>query len=133
MPTRVSMPMPVFPESIDHVPEAMRVAYYNAGARYLIDGQVREWTGPCQEVLSPICVGRDGNCQPFALGHYPIMTQTESKQALDAATRAYNHGCGAWPTMSVADRIHHVESFVPRMVAQRAEVGSVHVGDWQVE
>jgi glyceraldehyde-3-phosphate dehydrogenase (NADP+) len=130
MPTRVSTPATVFPISADQIPESMRVDHYSAGARYLIDGQVRPWDGPCQEVHAPICLGPAGNCQPFALGHYPLMTTDVARQALDAACRAYRHGCGDWPTMSVAERIRHVEAFVPRMVAVRDEV--VRLLMWEI-
>ena len=67
------------------------------------------------------CTGNDGPVQ-YKLGHYPLMTEAESLQALDAACKAYDKGCGDWPTMSVADRIRHVEGFMPRMQAVRDEV-----------
>jgi len=130
MPTRVSHPAPVFPKSAADIPAHMRVDYYGAGSRYLMNGQVREWDGPCQEVLSPVCIGDSRGPQPYALGHYPLMTPEQSREALDAACRAYDHGCGAWPTMSVADRIRHVAAFVPRMEAVRDEV--VRLLMWEI-
>lgn len=130
MPTRVSTPAPVFPGAIEQIPVEMRVEYYQQGARYLIDGQVREWNGPLQEVLSPVCVGPHDTQQQYALGRYPLMGTTESEEALAAACRAYGHGCGDWPTMSIADRIRHVESFVPRMQAVRDEV--VRLLMWEI-
>ena len=42
MPTRVSSPAKVFPDSLEQIPPEMRVEYYGAGSRYLINGQVRE-------------------------------------------------------------------------------------------
>ena len=119
MPTRVSTPANVFPGSLEQVPAEVRVPYYHAGARYLIGGQVREWSGPCQEVFSPVCVNGPNGPQPYALGHYPLMTPTEALQALAAARQAYDNGCGAWPTMAVSDRIRHVEAFIPRTVPGR--------------
>ncbi|NLE61736.1 MAG: aldehyde dehydrogenase family protein, partial [Planctomycetes bacterium] len=129
MATTVSSPATIFPR-IEEIPENIRIGYYEGGARYLIDGAVSTWTGPCQEVLSPVCVtGRDGPT-PFKLGHYPLMTEAESIQALDAACKAYGKGCGSWPTMSVADRIRHVEAFMPRMQAVRDEV--VRLLMWEI-
>ncbi len=129
MPTTVSSPAPVFPRVID-IPEAARVGYYAQGGRYLIDGRVRDWTGPCQEVFSPVCVVDGGAPAPFKLGHYPLMTKADALDALEAACRAYGRGCGAWPTMSVHERIHHVEAFIPRMQAVRDEV--VRLLMWEI-
>jgi glyceraldehyde-3-phosphate dehydrogenase (NADP+) len=50
------------------------------------------------------------------------MGEDEAIQALEAAEKAYGKGCGDWPTMSVGDRIRHMESFVPRMEAVREDV-----------
>jgi len=129
MTTRVNAPARVFPTTIEDVLAEMRIAYYEAGAQYLIDGQVLRWDGPFQEVLSPVCIG-DGQPKPFALGRYPLMTVEQAQKALAAAKRAYDHGCGAWPTMSVADRIGHMEAFIPRMEAVREEV--VRLLMWEI-
>jgi len=129
MSTRVAAPAPVFPTA-NEVPGAHRVRYYTEGARYLIDGKVRTWDGPCEEVLSPVCVRDDGQAAPYALGHYPLMTADESRQAEEAAVQAWDHGCGEWPTMSVADRIRCVEAFIPRMQAVRDEV--VRLLMWEI-
>jgi glyceraldehyde-3-phosphate dehydrogenase (NADP+) len=129
MSTTVANPAPVFPSRAG-VPAERRVEYYADGARYLIDGQVHTWTGPCQEVLSPVCLTDGGEARPYALGHYPLMTAQESELALEAAVRAWGRGCGEWPTMSVAERIRHVEAFIPRMQAVRDEV--VNLLMWEI-
>ena len=56
------------------------------------------------------------------LGSYPLLTEEQSLEALDAACRAYDHGRGLWPTMSVEERIKHVEAFAYKMKEQREEV-----------
>jgi glyceraldehyde-3-phosphate dehydrogenase (NADP+) len=129
MPTKVSQPAPVFPVTLDAVPAALRVPYYD-GARYLIDGVVRAWRGPCQEVLSPVCIGGPQDAQPYRLGRYPLMTPEDALAALAGAQRAYEHGRGVWPMMTVAERIGHLETFVPRMEAQRDEV--VRLLMWEI-
>lgn len=73
-------------------------------------------------MLSPICETVDGVVRQKRIGSYPMLTEKESLEALDAACRAYDHGRGAWPTMSVAERIRHVEVFAFRMQEQRGEV-----------
>jgi len=130
VPTPVRTPAAVFPTSVDAVPPEVRVPYYEHGARYLLDGRVHRWNGPCQEVSSPILVGPPDRRRPYALGHYPLMTSQEALEALAAAERAYDHGRGTWPTMSVADRIRHVQDFIPRMVAVRDEV--VRLLMWEI-
>jgi glyceraldehyde-3-phosphate dehydrogenase (NADP+) len=97
---------------------------------YLVNGQVCKWTGPMQEVYSPVYVRNEDAPEPVRIGAYPLLTQTESLQALDAAIAAYDHGRGVWPTMSVAERIHHMEQFVFRMIEQKDRV--VHLLMWEV-
>ncbi len=75
---------------------------------YLINGEIRVWDGPRQEVLSPVWVKSVTDLTPIFIGEYPLLTETEAIQALDAAVTAYDHGRGLWPTMSVAERIDHM-------------------------
>jgi glyceraldehyde-3-phosphate dehydrogenase (NADP+) len=51
-----------------------------------------------------------------------LLTSKEALEALDAAVQAYDLGHGLWPTMSVTDRIEHVEKFIVSMRAQRDQV-----------
>jgi len=111
----------MFP-SDDGVPAAYRFAEPIEQRDYLCDGEIRQWTGPQQDVLSPICETVDGVVRQRRIGSYPMLTEKESLEALDAACRAYDHGRGAWPTMPVAERIRHMESFAFRMQEQRGEV-----------
>ena len=97
---------------------------------YLVDGRVCKWTGPMQEVWSPVYVQDAGAPGPVRIGAYPLLTETESLQALDAAVAAYDHGRGVWPTMSVGERIHHMEQFVFRMIEQKDRV--VRLLMWEV-
>lgn len=104
------------------IPEQYRLASPVEQSRYLCGGEIREWSGPRQEVLSPICVATDGRVEQKVIGTYPMLTEKESLEALHAACAAYDHGRGAWPTMSVEERIRHVEAFACRMTEQRDEV-----------
>jgi glyceraldehyde-3-phosphate dehydrogenase (NADP+) len=97
---------------------------------YLSNGRVHQWTGPMQTVYSPICIQRETGPEPVGIGTYPLLTETEALQALDAAVAAYDHGRGPWPTMSVAERIGHMQRFVFRMLEQKEKV--VHLLMWEV-
>ncbi|MGD9548529.1 MAG: NADP-dependent glyceraldehyde-3-phosphate dehydrogenase [Candidatus Krumholzibacteriia bacterium] len=83
--------------------------------RYLIDGELRAWNGPRQEVYSPLPVGDGKEPGPGAVGEYPLLTEEAALEALEAAVAAYDHGRGPWPTMTVAERIDHLERFTVRM------------------
>jgi glyceraldehyde-3-phosphate dehydrogenase (NADP+) len=129
MATNVGRPADVFPAE-SAVPAEFRIAPSDEGLNYLINGRVSRWTGPTQEVRSPVCVRAGEQVTAVALGRYPLMTEAESQQALEAACRAYGRGGGAWPTMSVAERIHCLEAFIPRMQAVREPV--VRLLMWEI-
>ncbi len=67
-------------------------------SEYLIDGELRQWDGPMQEVTSPVCVQSAAGCSRVVIGCHPKLTGKESLEALAAASKAYDHGRGAWPT-----------------------------------
>lgn len=129
MATRIKAPAPIFP-SRDSIPADMQTGVKTDGLGYLINGEVHRWTGAAQRVYSPICVDDGHGLERYPLGEYPLMSRDQSEQALEAAATAYNRGCGVWPTMSVADRIRHIEDFIPRMQAVRDEVVRLLV--WEI-
>jgi glyceraldehyde-3-phosphate dehydrogenase (NADP+) len=129
MVTRVDSPAPVFPRESE-IPDAARLPYCDRATRYLVDGRVHEWPGPFQEVLSPVCVAGEKGPEARRIGRYPLMTGEAALEALAAACRAWDRGSGAWPTMSVAERIAHLEAFMPRMAAVRDEV--VRLIQWEI-
>ncbi|MBD0777444.1 NADP-dependent glyceraldehyde-3-phosphate dehydrogenase [Maribacter sp. ANRC-HE7] len=87
---------------------------------YLVNGELKEWTGKVTEVYSTI--SSTEKYKPTLLGTIPDMGEKEALEALDAATGAYNRGQGAWPTMLVRDRIACMEVFVEKMKTKREEV-----------
>ncbi|MDY0222841.1 MAG: NADP-dependent glyceraldehyde-3-phosphate dehydrogenase [Desulfobacterium sp.] len=111
----------LFPRIVD-VPELLLKDLPCIQTGYLADGEIRVWNGPRQEVLSPVWVTDDNGPKPFFIGEYPLLTEAEALEALDAAVVAYDHGRGEWPTMSVAERIDHMEQFVFRMIEARERV-----------
>lgn len=111
----------LFPDE-DMVPKKYRIGSPLEQRQYLCDGELKEWTGPQQDVLSPICETIDDNVRQKRIGSYPLLTEERALEALDAACRAYDLGRGPWPTMSVGERIKHVEAFAYRMHEQKQEV-----------
>lgn len=87
--------------------------------QYLINGQLRNWEGHMQKVLSPVWLKTSSKVEPKYIGSYPLLTQKEALKGLDAAVSAYHNGRGTWPTMSVADRIQSIQTFAHQMVEQK--------------
>ncbi|WP_460043573.1 NADP-dependent glyceraldehyde-3-phosphate dehydrogenase [Pseudomonas sp. S2_H01] len=106
----------------DEIPEQFRAGPAIEQREYLVDGELRQWQGPLAPVLSPVSLKTDAGLESVVLGSTPLMDADTSMTALDAAVKAYDRGQGAWPTMRVVDRIHHVETFLKRMREQRDAV-----------
>jgi len=86
---------------------------------YLSDGEMKQWAGDVHAVYSPVCVRTAEGLKRKLIGTYPICTPVEAQASLDAAVAAYNNGRGEWPTMSVQDRIKHVEDFTHKMLEKK--------------
>jgi len=119
-----------FPGASD-IPPEHRLASPIHQRTYLVGGEFRAWDGECKTVLSPICARQpDGTVRQLEIGSYPVMGEAQSDAALDAAVAAYDNGRGAWPTMTVAERIGCMHDFVNRMVAQRQRIVSLIM--WEI-
>lgn len=86
---------------------------------YLSNGEMQTWDGEVHEVLSPVCIATANGLIRKRIGTYPVCTEDEAMQSLDAAVAAYNNGRGEWPTMSVAGRIDCVERFTHKMIEKK--------------
>lgn len=111
----------VFPTE-SAIPDRFRIHQPIDQREYLINGELKMWTGNLNPVLSPVCILDGGELKQQVIGSTPLLTSTESLEALDAAVKAYDLGHGLWPTMSVTQRIEHVEKFLKAMRAKREEV-----------
>lgn len=111
----------LFP-SENEIPEKYRIANVIEQREYLINGELRIWNGNLSPVLSPVFVQNENEYVQKEIGSTPLLTSVESLAALDAAVKAYDLGHGLWPTMSVTDRIGHIEKFLASMRLKRDEV-----------
>lgn len=107
--------------------EAQIPAEYNLTApieqrEYLVNGEMRTWNGKTQDVWSPVYVKTANGFEQKRIGSYPITDPADAMEVLDAAVKAFNHGRGEWPMMSVSKRIEAVEKFTQKMIAKRDEV-----------
>ncbi len=103
---------------------------YQKQTEYLINGEIKKWEGPFQKVLSPVFIRKNKKLEQVELGEYPKLTQKEAMDAATAAEQAFDNGRGLWPTMSVRQRIKHVEEFMTRMLEKRQEV--VNLIMWEI-
>jgi glyceraldehyde-3-phosphate dehydrogenase (NADP+) len=111
----------LFPRE-EEIPQKYRIDVPVHQNYYLINGELRSWSGPMQEVLSPVWVKKGSSFTRTLVGHYPLLTRKAACEALDVAVRAYDNGRGAWPTMSVGERIQCVQRFTLAMLEKREPI-----------
>lgn len=119
----------IFP-SASEIPSAHNVGPSIEQREYLIDGELRIWKGNLSPVLSPVYIKNGDTYEQKVIGYTPLLNSEEAMLALDAAVKAYDLGKGIWPTMSVTDRIAHVEKFLVKMKENRDEV--VRLLMWEI-
>lgn len=89
---------------------------------YLVNGEMRAWTGKSQDVWSPIYIRTDKGLEQKRIGSYPITDASDAMEVLYAGVKAYSNGRGEWPSMTVSKRIECVEKFTQKMIQKRSEV-----------
>ena len=117
---------PLGPQHIDqkfHFSPALRPIEQR---QYLVNGELKTWHGPTQEIVSPIYCGQ----RPVVLGTVPALDSATALEALAAATAAYDNGRGRWPTMTVGERISHLQKFITLFQQQRTPV--VQLLMWEI-
>jgi glyceraldehyde-3-phosphate dehydrogenase (NADP+) len=92
---------------------------FDGGTSYLVDGEIRTWTGRTQDVLSPICIRTESGLARRRIGLEARLSPEEALGALGAASRAWDSGRGRWPTMRVQERAESLASFVAAMRERR--------------
>tara|TARA_R110000868_G_scaffold36074_2_gene128414 strand:+ start:6452 stop:8038 length:1587 start_codon:yes stop_codon:yes gene_type:complete len=103
-----------------NIPSEFNIAGVIHQKTYLINGELKSWTGKTSEVYSTI--SSTDKYKPTLLGTIPDMEEKEALEALDAALAAYDKGKGIWPTMRVKERIDCMEIFVKKMQTKREEI-----------
>jgi glyceraldehyde-3-phosphate dehydrogenase (NADP+) len=110
----------LYPEN-ENIPSEHNIEFISQ-KEYLINGEIRKWDGEFHQVLSPVYIKTDGSLEQKKLGEYPLLTEKEAMEAVEAAERAFDSGRGLWPTMSVSGRIKHMEKFINHMKGMKDEV-----------
>lgn len=104
------------------IPNEYQITEPICQTEFLINGELRQWNGPTQEVFSPVYIRTSAGLTKQYLGSYPLLSEETVLEILDAAVKAYDNGKGLWPTMPVAERIKYMQEFVYRMKAEKAEI-----------
>ena len=102
------------------IPKEYKVTSLINQNTYLVNGELKQWSGKTSEVHSTISSTKD--YKPTLLGTIPTLGENEAIEALESACLAYGKGQGLWPTMKVVDRIACIETFVKQMKTNREEV-----------
>ncbi|MDI9875656.1 MULTISPECIES: NADP-dependent glyceraldehyde-3-phosphate dehydrogenase [Flectobacillus] len=111
----------LFPAEVD-IPAEYNITEPIEQREYLVNGEMRQWTGKTQDVWSPVYVKTEKGLEQKRIGSYPITDAPDAIEVLYAAVKAYNNGRGEWPSMSVKQRIECVERFTQKMIQKRDEV-----------
>lgn len=119
----------IFP-AWDDVPVQFRIPSPVELRENLIAGELRHVDGAFEEVYSPVCIRSPAGLQRQRIGSFPLMTEVEALEVLNAAVAAYDNGRGLWPTMTVGKRIRHVQLFAARMKERRDDV--VRLLMWEI-
>lgn len=106
----------------EEIPADFRIREPVFQTEYLVNGELRDWDGPFQEVLAPICLKTSAGFIRKKIGSYPLLSEAAVLEVLDAAVKAYDNGKGLWPTMPVEERISRVEEFVFRFKTKKEEI-----------
>ena len=105
---------------MNKIPEPFKIKSLIHQKSYLVDGELKSWSGESSEVYSTI--SSTEAYKPTLLGSIPTLGEKEALEALDAAVNAYDKGQGLWPTMKVNDRIACMQKFVSQMKTKREEI-----------
>ncbi len=119
----------IFPTE-DQIPEEFKLKEPLHQKEYLVNGEMRAWNGATHTVLSPVYVQTANGLEQKVVGSYPLATEVEALEALDAAVKAYNNGRGEWSTMTVPERITCLEKFTNMMTEKKKEI--VQLLMWEI-
>lgn len=95
----------------------------------LVDGRVRQPASRDRwlPVYSRVGVRAGDAIEPVLLGHQPDVGPDDIAETLAAAERAWDGGCGTWPSAGVEPRIAAVEQFAVRLAAETERIAQLLV------
>ena len=83
-----------------------------------------------KDILGCCSQGDNSEWKPAMIGTMPQFTTEKSLEVLAAAKKAWNHGNGVWPQMSLQERIEKVEAFLDKLHEQRSAI--INLLMWEI-
>jgi glyceraldehyde-3-phosphate dehydrogenase (NADP+) len=117
----------LFPEE-KTIPESWRLPEAIQQDYYLINGELRRWHGPLQEIHSPVRVR--GAEEGTLIGTAPLLDTPAALEALAVAVWSYDNGRGTWPILSVGERIRCMQRFAAAVRKKKEQV--VRLLMWEI-
>ena len=100
----------------------------NGGTFRFVGGEEVPYTGKVITVTSPV-FDLESN-ERMKIGTLPDLGEEDAVEAVTAAAAAWDRGQGAWPQMSLAQRIAAIERFVEALRTRRSEL--VRILMWEI-
>ena len=88
----------------ENIPPEFRIDQKNYPPVYLLDGEILTWTGPLDDVSSPVCTREKGMLKRTLLGQVPSMDEVAAMKGLHAAVRELGM-CDSHLATSATDRL----------------------------
>jgi len=108
------------------VPVSIKCPFVDGG-KLFIGGEIFEYSGKVDAVTSPIL--NDAN-EKYPIGKLSQMEPEDALLAVEHAQKAWKHGQGVWPQMSMEQRISAVEDLVARLQQKRSEI--IDILTWEI-
>lgn len=90
--------------------------------------QDKEVFGCCQQ--SDDSSSSSSSLKPSVIGSMPQFSTEETMQVLEKAKKAWNHGNGVWPQMTLEDRIQTILKFLDNLQSQRSAI--IQILMWEI-
>ncbi|KAK1758086.1 aldehyde dehydrogenase [Echria macrotheca] len=95
----------------------------------LIDGEVIKSTNKPADVASPIVTQAKPD-EHIVIGRFEMASEAQAMQALEAASRAYGYGRGAWAAMSMEKRCDRMRAFADGLESKTDEIAPLLM--WEI-
>jgi glyceraldehyde-3-phosphate dehydrogenase (NADP+) len=87
------------------------------GKFVFMNGVIEPWAKESDEVSSPILDSQTG--ERIVIGSMSRMSEADALNVMASAKKAWNHGQGIWPQMTMNDRIKTIENIVSSLKLKR--------------